>query len=137
MLIVVILNSFSEMYGNSEDEGSDSLLNRLQDNDDSLLKSLKEAMLHNDVEEVDRLTFGIGDVISLSRNAFAMLPCDKSYLPLDELADLLTPNDLDFKGLKGFQSIGDGNCLFRSVSVLQCGKSIFDCQTGITDQAMY
>ena len=69
MLIVVILNSFSEMYCNSEDEGSDSLF---QDTDDSMLKSLKEAMLHNDVEEVDRLTSGIEDVISLSKNAFAM-----------------------------------------------------------------
>ena len=120
------------MYNNNEDEDSDSLL---QDIDDSVLKRLKEAMLHNDVEEVDRLTSGIEDVISLSKNAFAMLPCDKSYLPLDELANLLIPNDLDLKGLKGFQSIGDGNCLFRSASILQCGKSIFDCQTGITDQA--
>ena len=110
------------------------LQNTLQDNDDSMLKSLKEDMPHNDVEKVDKLTPVIKDVIILSRNAFAMRPYDKSYLPLDEVADLLVLNDLDFKGLKRFQSIGDGNYLFRLTSLLHCGKSIFHCQTGIMDQ---
>ena len=109
MLTAVILNSFSEMYDNSEDQCSDSLLgrlqNRLQDNDDSMLKSLKEDMPHNDVGKVDKFIPVIKDVIILSRNAFTMLPYDKSYLPLDEVADLLVLNDLDFKGLKRFQSV--------------------------------
>lgn len=46
-----------------------------------------------------------------------MYPYDR----IDKMASYLWPDDAD-QGVVPLQVHGDGNCLFRSVSVLCCGK---------------
>ena len=57
----------------------------------------------------------------IANNLFAHIPCNKSHLKVDKFAEMLMPEDVD-QGFQPIVSKGDGNCLFRSGSILVCGK---------------
>ena len=84
--------------------------------DQQKLNELKDAIALCDTIKVREISFAVEKHVQSGSNPFANLICRKSHLPLDELANILMPDDINPYNIKAFKSIGDGNCLYRSAS---------------------
>ena len=85
------------------------------------LKSMKSDIEEAKIEEVIKTRNEVEKKMTIGNNLFAHIPCSKSHLEIDSLSEALMPEDM-VQGLQPFKSYGDGNCLFRSASILICGK---------------